>query len=193
MENKTNLYTSDSKIQLMLSSWIFPLIQIVLGSLFLGMMAQIAIPLPFTPVPITLQSFTIALLAMTLGSKKAPLAVMTYLAQATIGLPVLAGGHVNPLWIVGPTGGYLIGFLAASCVTAYLLKYYASTLVRTWSIFVLHEAIILLCGSVWLGFFAGWQQTFFLGVLPFLPGACMKSVVTTSLFKPIEWVKSKIA
>lgn len=167
-------------------------LQVLLGSIFLAMMAQIAIPLPFTPVPMSLQSLAVALLSITLGPRKAPLAVLAYLAQASIGLPVLAAGALNPMWIVSPRAGYLLGFVVASFLVSTLLEKHHRSFFRNWLALSLNEITILFCGACGLSFFLGWEKAFTMGVLPFIPCALIKITIAASSLKPIQWLKSKI-
>lgn len=163
----------------------------ILGSIFLSFCAEIAIPMPLNPVPLSLQSLGIGLLSLTLG-KRAPLAVGAYLIEATLGFPVLAGGVSNPLWMIGPRAGYLLGFLIASGVMGYLFEKMKTTHIKNFSTFLLGEAIILFLGTFWLSLFLGFQQAFFLGVLPFIPGALLKSFALSSSFTPFRWLQSRL-
>ncbi len=166
--------------------------QIILGSLFLSLMAQVAIPLPFTPVPLTMQTFGVSLLAISLGSRKAPLAVLAYFAQASMGLPVLAKGLSNPLWMVGPNAGYLVGFLISSFIVGKLIETHKSkNFLKNWLILSLNEGIVLVLGSAFLGIFVGWEHAFVMGALPFIPGALLKITMAASSIQPIEWVQNK--
>jgi len=172
-------------------SWIGCL-QVVLGSIFLGLMAQLAIPLPFNPIPLSVQTLAISLLAISLGSRKAPLAVMAYLVQATFGLPVLAGGLSNPLWMIGPKAGYLIGFvLVAYLVAASIENQKKKNFFKSWMTFALGEIILLSCGSLWLSYFIGLEKAFLLGFLPFLPGALVKISIATCSLMSFQWAKSR--
>ena len=171
------------------------LLQIAMGSVFLALMAQIAIPLPFTPVPITLQTLGVALIAIFLGPVKGPLAVLAYLFQATIGLPVLAGGVSNPLWMTSPTAGYLAGFLAASYFVSLLLEDAKRRKYPLWKIWITlwaNEGLILMMGLLWLAFFLGFEKAFHMGVVPFLPGAVLKVTMAAASYRPIEWLKTKL-
>lgn len=167
-------------------------LHILMGSIFLSLMAQFSFPLPFTPVPITLQTFAIAILAFTLGPKKAPLAVVAYLVEATCGLPVLTGAHSNPLWMFGAKGGYLFAFVLSAFVTAKLIEKTPLSLTKIWIAFLLNETIILALGSLWLGFFVGKENAFLLGALPFIPGAILKISMASSLTRPIQWIEEKL-
>ena len=168
------------------------LFKVILGSILLAALSQLAIPLPFSPVPITMQTLGVALLTITLGPRLACFSVLTYLAQATIGLPVLAGGFSNPLWMIGPKAGYLIGFAVAPLLVGTLLKKQTHfSFIKTWCILSLNEISILIVGTSWLGFFVGWENTFIMGLAPFIPGALWKITIAAFSFQPIAWIKSK--
>ncbi len=170
------------------SKAILATLQVVVGSLFLALMAQIAIPLPFTPVPISLQTLGVAFLAVTLGGRKAALATILYLFQATYGLPVLAGGTINPLWLASPRAGYLLGFVLAAFTTGSLLesRYRTSWMFQLLSL-ALNEGIILSIGTLWISAFVGFENSFWLGMWPFIPGACIKVGIAFCLIKPIKY------
>ncbi|HOX23970.1 MAG TPA: biotin transporter BioY, partial [Elusimicrobiales bacterium] len=92
-------------------------VSILGASIFIAMLAKLSLPLPFTPVPVTLQTLGVYLVAAALGPRKAFLAVLTYLAQGFAGLPVFAQGTLPGIAaLLGPTGGYLIGFLPAAAL-----------------------------------------------------------------------------
>lgn len=163
---------------------------IAAGSLFLAGMAQISIPLPFNPVPVSMQSFGVMLLVLALGKKEAFMAVAAYLIQATGGLPVLAGGAVNPLWMASPTAGYLIGFLASAFIAGTVLDIQKErTFVSTLFALFLGELALYVSGSVVLSFFVGVKSAIALGVVPFALGSVLKLVAAASLDKPIHLAK----
>jgi biotin transport system substrate-specific component len=163
------------------------LIQACLGSLVLAVSAQIAAPLPFTPVPTSMQTLAVFLLVCMQG-KTAVASVALYLAQASIGLPVLAAGKINPFWLMGPTGGYLVGFLLSVYPISLLLgkkPIWTRALAASFAC----EAMILLCGTLWLAFLMGWSKALTLGCLPFITGNLIKCVMGTGLVFPIEYGK----
>src|SRR5512146_2914983 len=82
---------------------------IVAGSLLLALSAQVVIPLPFSPVPITGQTLVVLLIGATYGSRRGALCLLAYLSEGTAGLPVFAGGNAGLAYSFGPTGGYLWG------------------------------------------------------------------------------------
>lgn len=167
---------------------------VILGSIFLAVMSQIAIPLPYTAVPFTLQTLAVFILAMAQGKNKAALSVITFLGQASMGLPVIAGGIVNPLWMVGPTAGYLVGFVIAAYVVGYLIeKNYSNNWMMTACSFAVGEAIILSTGTLWLAVSFGFQTAVVVGFVPFLLNGLIKIVMATTLEKPLDYLYKSLS
>ncbi|MEE8478480.1 MAG: biotin transporter BioY, partial [Candidatus Neomarinimicrobiota bacterium] len=81
------------------------------GSIILALLARLSIPVPFSPIPITGQTFGILFLGALLGSRLGMLSVIMYIMEGIIGIPVFAGGTAGFMYLLGPTGGYLIGFI----------------------------------------------------------------------------------
>ncbi|MCB1112164.1 MAG: biotin transporter BioY [Chlamydiia bacterium] len=163
---------------------------VVGGSVFLALLSRFSVFVPYSLVPVTLQTFGLFILAATLGKSHAAGAVAVYLCQASIGLPVLAGGLANPLWYIAPSGGYLFAFLPAVYVAAALLERDKKR-GFLWHLFSFCAAqcVIYLLGSPWLAYFVGWDRTITAGVLPFLYGAFLKITAAACLSKPIAIVK----
>src|SRR5919206_3679699 len=92
------------------------------GALLMAGVAQISIPLPFTPVPITGQPFGVLLTGAVLGSRRAFTAMLVYLAEGLGGLPVFALGHSGPAVLLAPTGGYLLSFPFAAFAVGFLAE-----------------------------------------------------------------------
>jgi biotin transport system substrate-specific component len=93
---------------------------LVLGlTVFTAVCAQVSIPLPFTPVPLTLQTFAVLAGAAALGAERAVIAQVLYIVLAIAGIPVLAGGASGTEAVAGATGGYILGFVIASFVVGY--------------------------------------------------------------------------
>jgi biotin transport system substrate-specific component len=159
---------------------------LVLGaSLVVAGLAQVSIPLPFTPVPITGQTLGVLLSGIVLGSRRAALAMALYLLEGTLGLPFFAGGRSG---LGGPTTGYLLSFPLAAFLTGLLAE-------RGWDRKPLTAALAMLTGSLaiftlgalWLSSFVGGaQKAFLLGVLPFLPGDLLKTTIAAGLL-PTIW------
>jgi len=166
---------------------VFDALCIVGGSLFLALMAQCAIPLGFTPIPITLQTFGVMLLGALLGSKKGSLAVVLYLIEGMLGLPIFALGMAGPTVLFGPTGGYLFAFVPSAFLAGILLergwkKSYMGTLVAL----TLSTLLTLGIGALWLSVFVGGKAAVTLGVYPFLIGGAIKVLVAAAMI-PSGW------
>jgi len=156
----------------------------ILGGCFLAVISQVALPLPFTPIPMTLQTLGLFLLAGSLGSRRAVSCVVAYLAQGAIGFPVFAGGVANPFWFVDIKAGFLVSFLAAAVIVGRLLEKRANPhFVYVLSVLGLGQLAIFAIGAAWLSFFVGVNKAILFGVLPFLSGALLKIVVASLLLK----------
>ena len=92
------------------------IVLILASSLLIAASAQIAIPLPFSPVPITGQTFAVLLVGFVLGARLGAWSVAVYLFEGAMGMPFFSGGGAGAGWLLGPTGGYLVGFLVAAFV-----------------------------------------------------------------------------
>jgi biotin transport system substrate-specific component len=149
---------------------------LVLGaSLLLALSAQVALPLPFSPVPVTGQTLAVLLLGALLGSRRGALSVLAYLAEGAAGLPVFAGGGSGAAWLLGPTGGYLLGFLGAAWTVGWLCEHLGDRSVAgTLVILLVGSAVIYLFGLLGLARFVGADRALALGLLPFVPGDSIK-------------------
>lgn len=146
------------------------------GILTLSLLAQIAIPLPWTPVPITGQTLGVTLLALLWGQKRATSVFISYFLLGSIGLPIFAMGKSG--FLMGPTMGYLVGMLASSFVVGYLAD-------RGWSQKFSTALAASYFGSIFVFAFGVWGLSFFMpthlllfsGVLPFLIGDAIKNTI----------------
>ncbi|MCX6990836.1 MAG: biotin transporter BioY [Chlamydiae bacterium] len=152
----------------------------VLGaSVLISLCSQISFPLPFTPVPLTVQCNVILLLAAMLGSKRGALAVVAFLVQGAMGLPVFAGGTAGLLCLAGPTGGYLLGYVAAAFFTGYLVENMKQkTAVKAFFAMAAGNALIYFFGVAGLSTFIGWTSAFMLGAVPFIIGDLLKLLLS---------------
>lgn len=148
---------------------------VVAGSLLIAALAQIQIPLPFSPVPITLQTLGVFLVAGALGGKRGALSVALYVAEGAAGLPFFAGGLAGLAQLGGPRGGYLAGFVAAAAAIAWLLPRRGALLAL-----VAGQIAIYALGVGWLSTFMGLKAAFIAGCLPFLVGDALKLAVAAS-------------
>ena len=170
------------------ASWLRDLFLILFGSLFVAALAQVKIPLPFTTVPITGQTFGVLLIGAALGSKRGAASLGLYLAEGITGLPFFAGGGHGLHVITGATGGYLIGFIAAAYVVGHLAERGLERNARTSFIpFLVGTTIIYACGVSWLAIVSGdFSKTFALGFFPFLIGDVIK-LIAAALVLPAAW------
>jgi biotin transport system substrate-specific component len=168
------------------SRWIE--IPILIGfNLILVASAYLSINLPFSPVPITGQTFGVLLIAMTLGRVRATAVISAYLIEGAMGLPVFAGGAFGAQHLVGPTGGYLIGFLAAGFVVGSMAdKGWDRSYFRSIVSMTLGHAIIFICGLVWLAQFVPSEALLAAGLTPFLIGTAIKTGLAACCL-PTAW------
>jgi len=161
------------------------LLIVILGSILLTISAKIKIP--FYPVPMTMQTFVVLFLGISFGYKIGVATVIFYLLEGIVGLPVFSNSPEKGLGIayfVGPTMGYLIGFVFASFLAGYLK--YNSNYVFTFIKLTLSTSIIYILGVLWLGNLIGWEKPILqLGVFPFLLAELFKILLLTLLVKKI--------
>ena len=157
------------------------------ASLLTGLAAQIAIPLPFTPVPVTGQTFAVLLTGAALGARRGFLAQALYLLQGASGLPVFAGGAAGAAYLFGPSGGYLVAFPFAAALTGFLAeRAWDRRFLATFAIMLLGSTVIFACGALGLTRFFAPSQVLAAGVLPFVPGDLVKSALA-ALALPGAW------
>jgi len=162
---------------------------VVAGSVLTALAAHVSIPLPFTPVPITGQTFAVLLMGAALGSRRRAASMALYVAQGLAGLPVFAGGKAGLAVLLGPTGGYLIGFIAAAFVTGWLAERGLNRRPLTTALaMVLGNLVISLHGVSWLAVFVGISKARLLGMIPFLPGDLLKILLATAALPGAWWI-----
>ncbi|PYS95651.1 MAG: biotin transporter BioY [Acidobacteria bacterium] len=161
---------------------------VVAFSLLVALAAQVAVPLPWTPVPLTAQTFAVLLTGALLGSRLGALALVAYLVEGASGLPFFVGGAGGLQHFQGATAGYLLAFPVVAFVTGYLAE-------RGWDRRFLTAAlamaagslVILACGWAWLALLlrsAG--DAFRLGVAPFVVGDIIKIALAAAAL-PAGW------
>jgi biotin transport system substrate-specific component len=168
-------------------SGIYEALLVLACSGLIALSAQAAVPLPFSPVPVSGQTLAVLLIASALGRRLGSVAVLTYLAEGAMGLPVFAGGISGPATLIGPSGGYLVGFLPAAWVCGALAE-------RGWDRNVLGmvasmvagEIVLFATGLFWLSRTVGPAAVWGMGLLPFLPGEAAKIVIAATAL-PLSW------
>ncbi|MGH7680544.1 MAG: biotin transporter BioY [Candidatus Eiseniibacteriota bacterium] len=160
---------------------------VLLGSALIALSARVAVPLPFSPVPITGQTFAVLLVGAALGRWRGAAAVMAYLAEGAAGLPVFAGVHTGPAALVGPTGGYLFGFVPAAWFCGALAERgWDRTVPGTIAAMVLGNVVIFAIALPWLARFTGASNVWALGFWPFIPGDIVKIALAAAAL-PLAW------
>ena len=168
------------------------LVVVILGSIALTISAKIKIP--FYPVPMTMQTFVVLFLGISLGYKLGVATVGLYLIEGIAGLPVFSNSPekgVGLVYFTGPTMGYLIGFLTA-CYLASKIKISDSFIVVLFKLIIATSTIYIL-GLLWLGTLIGWDKPIFaLGAKPFLLAEIFKIMILAILTKQIIKIRKFI-
>lgn len=163
---------------------------VVAGAAFVGVAAQVAVPLPFTPVPLTGQTFAVLLTAAALGMWRGMAAMSLYAVAGVAGVPWFAGASTafkGGALVV--SFGYVLGFVAAAALVGWLAQRGATrTAPRTAGLMVLGNAVIYTFGALWLAAALSVPLTnaISLGVTPFLVGDALKVALAAGLF-PLAW------
>ena len=168
------------------------LFAIILGSIALTISAKIKIP--FYPVPMTMQTFVVLFLGLSLGYKIGLASVSLYLLEGIIGLPVFSNSPekgVGLIYFTGPTMGYLIGFLTASFLASKINS--KDNFLFILSKLILATSTIYILGLFWLGTLIGWDKPIFeMGAEPFLLAEIFKIIILTLLAKKIIKIRNFI-
>ena len=162
---------------------------VVGGAALVALAAQVEFHLPFTPVPITGQTFAVLLVGASLGSARGLVSLGLYVAAGLVGAPVYAGGEGGWEWMSGATGGYLVGFLVAAALTGWLAE-------REWDrrfpsavgALLTGNVVIYAFGLPWLAHVAGsgFTETLADGLYPFVVGDLVKLYLAGALL-PAAW------
>lgn len=154
------------------------ILSLFVGVLSLAALAQIAIPLSWTPVPITGQTFGVALTALLWGRKRAMANILVYLTLGGLGLPIFSLGSSGLSF--GPTLGYLIGMVAATyCIGTLSDLGWTKKWSTTYFATLIGSAIVFAFGVIGLSVFIPFKNLLVAGVLPFLPGDLIKSLLAS--------------
>ena len=175
------------------SSALTQVLVVAAGVAFIALLAQIAIPVPGSPVPVTGQTLAVLLIGTTYGARLGVLTFATYLLAGVAGAPIFAPSGTSANHgidrLIGATGGYLVGMLVASLVLGYLADRKADQKFRTsFPALLLGDAIIFTFGLLWLQqtLDLSWSKTIAAGFTPFILGEALKIAITaTSL--PLVW------
>ena len=163
------------------------------GSALIALCAQVSVP--FYPVPVTMQTFAVILIGLTYGWRLGGITVALYLVEGAIGLPVFAGGKGGMIVLMGPTAGYLYGFLLAAVACGWFAergfdRSYFKLIVPL----LVGNVLLYTSGLVWLGNFIGWDKPVLdLGLYPFILGDLLKItmavILLTTVWKYVDRMK----
>lgn len=160
-------------------------VAVLLGSLLVAICAHVSIPLFFTPVPITLQTFAVLLLGLTLTPATAFAALALYLIEGAAGIPVFSPhGPGGLLQLLGPTGGYLLSYPFAAAFTAWIVRRIGRAGFAPYALSAaLGSLLILACGASWFALAANQplSTALTMTVWPFLPGDALKICASAGL------------
>lgn len=173
------------------------ILRIAAANLLLILCARVAIPLPWTPVPITGQTFGVMLVAVLLGSHRAAIALVLYLVEGLAGLPVFQPfGLPGAARLAGPTAGYLMAYPFAAYVMGWITETRRDGensygLARLAGALLAGEAVIFAAGCSWLAFVSAmnWSQALAAGALPFLPGEMMKVAAVIAVARMVNLIR----
>jgi len=172
---------------------------LVIGaSAFVAACAHISLPLPFTPVPLTLQNFAVLIVGMALGPVVGFSAMVLYLAEGALGLPVFtpSGGPAGMAHLLGPNGGFLFSYPFAAAIAGWMVRTLQPLTSRFRSGLVAATAatlLIFLLGAGWLSQYAhlSASATLSLALTPFVPGEIVKITAAAGVFSTLQrWRKS---
>lgn len=158
---------------------------LVLGaSVLLALSAHVQI---VSPLPLTMQTFVVVLIAAALGSRRGALAIMAYLAEGAAGLPVFARGTAGPAYFLGDTTGYLIGFVVCAFVVGRLAEAgWDRRVLTALLVFAIGHLLILACGFVWRAAYVGPAMAAYEGFIATAPGMIVKSILAAMVL-PLAW------
>jgi biotin transport system substrate-specific component len=164
-------------------------VTIVAGAALTALAAQVSLPVPGSPVPVTGQTFAVLLTAAALGPLRGLASQGLYLALGLVGLPVFAGAAHGPHVVFGASGGYLVGFLVAAAIVGGAARRGADrSPLRTLLLFALASVVIYAIGTTWLCLDTGMSASAGIaaGVTPFIPGDVAKALLAAGLL-PGTW------
>lgn len=146
--------------------------------------AYVRIPLPFTPVPITLQTFFVILSAALLGTRLGTAAQLGYIFLGASGLSMFSGAFGGAAYLLGPTGGYILGFVLAGIIIGKTVQGAKENGFLVFGVFCFADFTILACGALWLKILLNLSafDAMRLGFIPFIPGDLLKAAAAAILY-----------
>ena len=157
-------------------------------------LGPLSIPLPFSPVPISLTNFAIFLAIFVLGMKNGTISFIIYLLLGAIGVPVFSSFRGGLQVLAGPTGGYLIGFIFLALIMGFALDHFDRKLVPTIIGMIIGMAVCYAFGTVWLAklLSLSFKERLTMGVIPYLPGDAAKIIIAAIVGPKLYGATQKI-
>lgn len=176
--NETSLSTN--------SKTIFSIKQLSLVGLMTAIicvMAPWALPIPFSPVPISLGTLAIYFVLSVLGMKLGSASIIVYILLGLAGLPVFTGFRGGPGTLFGPTGGYIIGYIFMALICGFFIDKWGSKILPSFLGMILGTAALYVFGSFWLAYQLSYTlpQAFMVGTIPYIPGDLIKMILALAL------------
>lgn len=160
------------------------LLTVLVGAIAMAAASQIDVPM--IPVPMTLQTLVVVLLGALAGTRLGTAAMLLWLLAGALGAPVFAGGESGFDRFAGPTGGYLFAFPVATAATGLLVARGWTTVARLFAAALIAHAICLLGGAAWLATSTGPTEAIRVGLLPFMVGAFVKSILAAAIAERVR-------
>lgn len=157
-------------------------------------LGPLSIPLPFSPVPISLTNFAIFLAIFVLGMKNGTISFIIYLLLGAVGVPVFSSFRGGLQVLAGPTGGYLIGFIFLALIMGFALDHFDRKLVPTIIGMIIGMAVCYAFGTVWLAklLSLSFKEGLVMGVIPYLPGDAAKIIIAAIVGPKLYGATQKI-
>jgi biotin transport system substrate-specific component len=167
---------------------------IIGASILIALAAQVAIPIPGSPVPLTLQPVAVLLVGVTLGSRRGAAAAALYLFEGMSGLPVFAQGHGGPVWLIAPTAGYLWSYPFAAWLAGFVSEHgWGSSILRSVCGMLAALGVIYLGGWAWLSMLTNVSVAWQMGIMPFLIADMIKIAIAASLLPSAQRLVSRMS
>lgn len=189
MMNHTKTWDTLAHKKVLVNKTAIVFIGIITGITLTALSAFVRIPLPFTPIPLTLQTMVVLLLGAALGKKYGAITQASYVLIGILGAPIFTGASFGLMHLAGPTGGYLIGFIAATYLVGKLIpKANPVSYIQILGAMLVGSIVILLLGTIQLSILMhlSWNQAFIAGFLPFIPGDVVKSIIAAGIYYRIQ-------
>jgi len=170
------------------SVWLKQVAVVVSASAVIAVCARLVLPLPFTPVPLTLANFGVLLVGLSLGSKRGFAAATLYLFWGAIGLPVFSPAGIGGIpQLLGPTGGYLLAYPVVAFLAGWLAEHGTPSFPRNLLAGTVAELVLFASGIAWLQVMTGsWQRAVAFGLAPFVFAEVIKVMLAAAAARKLQ-------